>query len=72
MIDDKEKIDGVITMGTCGAFLSHLFDTQVIMFSPAGPFSLQLKNGLGNPLNPMINPHILIPFLEPMTFNMNE
>ena len=68
MIDDKEKIDGVITMGTCGAFLSHLFDTQVIMFSPAGPFSLQLKNGLGNPLNPMINPHILIPFLEPMTF----
>ena len=69
MINDKEKIDAVITLSNCGAFLSHLFDTQLIMFSPAGPFSIQLKPGLGNPLNPMVNPHIMMPFLEPMTFS---
>ena len=44
------------------------FNSTTIIFSPAGPFSLHLKPGLGNSLNPMVNPHLMMPFLEPMTF----
>ena len=32
MINDKEKIDAVVTLSNCGSFLSHIFDTQLIMF----------------------------------------
>ena len=32
MIEDKEKIDAVVTLGNCGSFLSHIFDSQLIMF----------------------------------------
>ena len=40
----------------------------MIIFSPAGPFSMHLKHGLGNSLNPLVNPHVIMPFLEPMSF----
>ena len=68
MIDEKVKIDAVIALSGCGAVMSHMFDTQLIPISPAGPLSFQIKQGLGNPINPMVQPSLLIPFLEPMTF----
>ena len=54
MMDDKVKVDAVITMMSCGYFMAHHFDCPLIPFSPAGPFSLQLKPGLGNPINPLV------------------
>ena len=54
MMDDKVKVDAVITLAPCGYFLAHHFDCPLIPFCPAGPFSLQLKPGLGNPINPMV------------------
>ena len=70
MIEEKDTsdVDVVITMTNCGASLAHLFDTPLIMFSPAGPFSLQLAPGLGDPINPLVQPSLLAPFIEPMTF----
>ena len=58
MIEDKVKIDAVIGLSSCGYFLSHAFETQLIPFCPAGPLSFQLKPGLGNPINPMV--HLMI------------
>ena len=69
MINQDVKIDVVITMSSCGAFLAHLFDSPLVMFSPAGPFSIQLTPGLGNPINPTVQPHLVAPFIEPMTFS---
>ena len=68
MIDDKAKFDAIITFTNCGSILSHFFDSQLIMFSPAAPFSFQLNPGLGNPQNPMVKPNYFLPFLAPMTF----
>lgn len=68
MIEERVKVDVVITMSTCGSFLAHVFDSPLIMFSPAGPLSLQLAPGLGNPINPTVQPHLMSPFIEPMTF----
>ena len=55
MIDDKVNVDAVVSLSSCGYFLSHLFDSPLILFSPAGPFSVHLKPGLGNPINPMVH-----------------
>lgn len=68
MINDHEKVDVVITLSSCGAFLAHLFDSPVILFSPAGAFSMHLRPGLGNSINPTVQPHVVAPFIEPMTF----
>ena len=54
LMDDKVKVDSVITIHGCGIFLAHHFDCPLIPFSPAGPFSVQLKPGLGNPINPLV------------------
>ena len=69
LIEEKEKIDGIVTFSSCGAFLSHAFDAPLILFSPAGPISILLAPGLGNPINPSIQPHLMAPFLEPMKFS---
>merc|ERR1711971_1244677 len=69
MLDDKIKVDAVVLLSPCGMLLAHIFDSPVIMFSPAGPLSFQLKYGLGNPINPMVQPHLMSGFLEPMTFS---
>ena len=59
MIDDKVNVDAVVSfhspLSSCGFFISHLFDSPLIPFSPAGPFSISLKPGLGNPINPMVH-----------------
>ena len=55
MIDDKVNVDAVVSLSSCGFFISHLFDSPLIPFSPAGPFSIHLKPGLGNPINPMVH-----------------
>ena len=68
MIEQKVKVDVVITMSSCGSVLAHFFDSPIIFFSPAGPFGLQLAPGLGNPINPVVQPHIVAPFIEPMSF----
>ena len=54
MIDDNVKVDAVVTMMSCGSFLSHKFNSPLICFSPSGPLSTQLTPGLGNPINPMV------------------
>ena len=54
MIDANVKIDAVVTMMSCGSFLSHKFNSPLIWFSPSGPFSAQLTPGLGNPMNSMV------------------
>ena len=68
MIDKPEKFDAVITLSSCGAFLAHIFDAPLIMFCPNAPMSIILEPGLGNPINPLIQPSIAAPFIEPMTF----
>ena len=68
MIEKQEKVDAVITLSSCGAFMAHLFDAPLIMFSPNGAMSVMLEPGLGNPINPSIQPNIGAPFIEPMTF----
>ena len=62
MIEEKEKIDAVVTLSSCGSLLAHFLDAPIIFFSPAGPFSLQLAPGLGNPINPVTQPHLVTPF----------
>ena len=69
MIEEKEKIDAVVTLSSCGSLLAHFLDAPIIFFSPAGPFSLQLAPGLGNPINPVTQPHLVAPFIEPMSFS---
>ena len=54
MIDANVKVDAVVTMMSCGSFLSHKFNSPLIWFSPSGPFSAQLTPGLGNPMNSMV------------------
>ena len=54
MLDEKTHIDAVISMGTCGYYLAHHFNCPLIPISTAGPFSLLLKPGLGNSINPMV------------------
>jgi hypothetical protein len=54
MIDANVKVDAVVTMMSCGSFLSHKFDSPLIWFSPGGPFSTMLTPGLGNPMNSMV------------------
>ena len=68
MIEKKVQVDAVVTMTPCGYVVAHLLDTQIIVFSPNGPFSMMIEPGLGNPINPFIQPSLLAPFIEPMTF----
>ena len=68
MIEKKTKIDAVISMSPCGNFLAHLFDAPIIVMSPNGPFSIMIEPGLGNPINPFVQPSLISPFIEPMTF----
>ena len=68
MIEKKEKVDAVIILTSCGAFLAHVFDAPIIQFSPNGPMSIVYDPGLGNPINPFVQPNIGAPFMEPMTF----
>ena len=54
MLDEKIHIDAVIAMNPCGYYLAHHFNCPLIPISTAGPFSLLLKPGLGNSINPMV------------------
>ena len=54
MLDEKIQIDAVISFSSCGTYLAHHLNCPLIPFSPAGPFSLILKPGLGNSINPMV------------------
>lgn len=68
MIDNKVKVDAVVAMTPCGYFLAHLLDSRIVVFSPNGPFSIMIEPGLGNSINPFVQPSLLAPFIEPMTF----
>ena len=68
IINEKRRVDAVVMLGTCAAFLGHALDSPLITFSPAGPFSLHLTPGLGNPINPIIHPNVVAPFIEPLSF----
>ena len=68
MIEKKVKVDAVVAMSSCGYFLAHMFDSQIIVYSPNGPFSMMIEPGLGNPINPFVQPSLIAPFIEPMTF----
>merc|ERR1719412_784656 len=67
MINEHAKVDVVITLSTCGSYLAHVFDSPIILFSPAGAISFHLDY-VGSPINLMIQPSLLAPFIEPMTF----
>ena len=67
MIEEKPKVDAVITMLPFGALLAHAFDCPIIQFSPTGPFFSQLEF-VGNILNPSVQPYLFTTFIEPMTF----
>ena len=64
IINEKRKVDAVVMLGTCASFLGHALDSPLITFSPAGPFSLHLTPGLGNPINPIIHPNVVAPFKQ--------
>ena len=68
IINEKRKVDAVVMLGTCASFLGHALDSPLITFSPAAPFSLHLTPGLGNPINPIIQPNVVAPFIEPLSF----
>ena len=71
-IKDSVKVDVVVinnwAFGYCGAVLAHLFDSSIIIFNVAGPFSTSML-GLGNSINPITQPNLIAPFIEPMTFS---
>ena len=67
MIEEKTKVDVVITMLPFGALLAHFFDCPIIQFSPTGPFFSQLEF-VGNILNPSVQPYLFTTFIEPMSF----
>ena len=66
-----KNIDIVIinnwAFGYCGSVLSHLFNSSLIIFNVAGPFSTSML-GLGNSVNPFTQPNLIAPYIEPMTF----
>ena len=67
MIADKEKVDIVVALGSCGHLLGKLLDAKVVNFSPAGIFALHTQ-ATGNAVNPFVQPSLLHPTIEPMSF----
>ena len=71
-LNKNQKIDIVImnnwAFGYCGAVLAHIFDTPLINFNVAGPFSPSML-GVGSSINPFTQPNLLAPYIEPMTFS---
>ena len=67
----NQNIDIVIinnwAFGYCGSVLAHLFNSSLIIFNVAGPFSTSML-GLGNSVNPFTQPNLIAPYIEPMTF----
>ena len=70
-INSTKNIDIVIisnyAFGYCGSVLAHIFDSSLINFNVAGPFSTSML-GLGNSVNPLTQPNLLAPYIEPMSF----
>ena len=67
MIADKEKVDLVVTLSSCGGHLAYLLDAKVVVFSPAGLFNF-LQMSTGNAVNLFVQPHLTNPVIEPMDF----
>lgn len=66
-VKEKTKVDAVITMNTCGAYVSHLLDTPLILISAVAPIPILLE-GLGNSVNLFAQPHPILPSVEPLSF----
>eukprot|EP00092_Neocalanus_flemingeri_P003408 GFUD01003650.1.p1 GENE.GFUD01003650.1~~GFUD01003650.1.p1 ORF type:complete len:432 (-),score=95.64 GFUD01003650.1:147-1376(-) len=67
LLKSDNKVDAVITLSPSGTFFADHFDCPVIIFSPTGPVSF-LMAGTGNMINPSVQPSIIAPFIEPMSF----
>ena len=60
MIEKQVKVDAVITLSSCGAFMAHLFDAPLIMFSTNGAMSIMLdpKHIHGTSTRYKLNPFV--------------
>ena len=67
MIEDKTKVDIVMSMGSCGQLLGKLLDAKVVNFCPAGIVAMHSK-ATGNAVNPFVQPSLIHPTIEPMSF----
>ena len=61
------QFDAVITSFQHHSLLAEIFNSSLIMFSPAGPIPWLLTD-TGNPINLSIQPLVTASFIEPMTF----
>ena len=67
LIKNKPKIDVVVSMIPNMAIFAEIFDCPLITFMPAGPVSFMMK-GTTNVINHSVQPSLLAPLIEPMSF----
>jgi len=67
LIKKKPKIDVVVSMIPNMAIFAEIFDCPLITFMPAGPVSFMMK-GTTNVINHSVQPSLLAPLIEPMSF----
>ena len=67
LIKSKPKIDAVVAMIPNMAIFAEIFDCPLITFMPAGPVSFMLT-GTTNVINHSVQPSLLAPLIEPMSF----
>jgi len=66
LIKTRPKVDGVIVMSANMALFAEIFDCPVITFMPNG--MADVIGGTTNLINHSIQPTLLAPHIEPMTF----
>ena len=64
LIEERPKVDAVVTMWSTGTIFAEVFDCPIILFSPNTPF---MTHGTTNVINYSVQPLVTSPFIEPMT-----
>merc|ERR1711971_1186896 len=67
LIKTRPKIDAVMVMSANMALFAEIFDCPAITFLPNGPMAA-IMGGTTNVINHSLQPTILAPHIEPMTF----
>ena len=67
LIKTRPKVDSVVVFSPNMALFAEIFDCPVITFMPNGPMSATMV-GTTNVINHSIQPTLLAPHIEPMTF----
>ena len=67
LIKTRPKVDAIMVMSANMALFAEIFDCPVITFLPNGPMAA-IMGGTTNVINHSIQPTLLAPHIEPMTF----